>query len=74
VAIMIVLTIPQILLNIFGIRKVALLNEVSVYWHIGGVMLIAALLAMFGKHHNPISFFFDHSVAVTPWDASSAGD
>src|SRR5262245_36929526 len=52
VFIMIVLTIPQVLLNIFGIRKVALLNEVSVYWHIIGVVLIAALLAIFGKFHN----------------------
>jgi amino acid transporter len=72
VAIMVLLTIPQLLLNIFGIRKVALLNAVSVYWHIIGVILIAALLAIFGKYHNPFSFFFDHSVSVTPWDASAA--
>ncbi len=72
VAIMVLLTIPQLLLNIFGIRKVALLNEVSVYWHIIGVVVIAALLAIFGQYHNPVSFFFDHTVSVTPWEASSA--
>src|SRR5262245_27557385 len=72
IAIMIVLTIPQVFLNIFGIRKVAFLNEVSVYWHIGGVVLLAALLAMFGQYHNPLSFLFDHSQSVTPWEASSA--
>jgi amino acid transporter len=72
VAIMVLLTIPQLLLNIFGIRKVAWLNTVSVYWHILGVILIAALLAIFGKYHNPVSFFFDHSVSVTPLEASSA--
>jgi amino acid transporter len=72
VAIMILLTIPQIILNIFGIRKVALLNEVSVYWHIGGVALIAGLLAIFGKYHNPLGFFLQHPVSVTPLEASSA--
>ncbi|HEV8542270.1 MAG TPA: amino acid permease, partial [Verrucomicrobiae bacterium] len=72
VAIMVLLTIPQLLLNIFGIKKVAILNEVSVYWHIGGVVLISALLALFGKYHNPFHFLFVHQVAVTPWDASSA--
>ncbi len=72
VAIMVLLTIPQVLLNVFGIRKVALLNEVSVYWHIGGVAVIAALLAFGGKFHNPASFFFQHAVSVTPWEASSA--
>jgi amino acid transporter len=72
VAIMVLLTIPQVLLNIFGIRKVALLNEVSVYWHIGGVALIAGLLVFFGKYHNPLSFLFAHSVSVTPLEASSA--
>lgn len=72
IAIMILLTIPQVLLNIFGIRKVAILNEVSVYWHIGGVLLIAALLAFLGKYHNPLSFFLSHPISVTPWEAAAA--
>ena len=40
--------IPQMLINIFGIRLTARLNDFSVYWHIGGVLLIAALLIVFG--------------------------
>ncbi len=72
IAIMVVLTVPQVLLNIYGIRRVAFLNELSVYWHIGGVLVVSALLACLGKYHNPLSFFLDHSVSVTPWDASSA--
>jgi len=71
-AIMVLLMIPQVLLNIFGIKKVAILNEVSVYWHIGGVAVIAGLLAFFGKHHNPFEFLFLHQVSVTPLAASSA--
>lgn len=71
-AVMIVLMIPQILLNIYGIKKVAILNEVSVYWHIAGVAIIAGLLTFFGKYHNPLDFLFTHQVSVTPLEASSA--
>jgi amino acid transporter len=71
-AVMILITIPQILLNIYGIRITALLNQVSVYWHIGGVVLIAALLAFWGKYHNPVSFLFSTTGAVSPLEASSA--
>lgn len=70
--VMILLMVPQVLLNIFGIKKIAILNEVSVYWHIGGVVLIAGLLAFFGKYHNPFSFLFTHQISVTPLEASSA--
>jgi amino acid transporter len=72
IAVMVALMIPQVLLNIFGIKKVAILNEVSVYWHIGGVLVIAAFLAFLGKYHNPVEFLFSHSVSVTPLEASSA--
>jgi amino acid transporter len=72
VFVMILLMIPQVLLNIYGIKKVAILNEISVYWHIGGVLLIAAFLAFFGKYHNPFEFLFSHNVSVTPLEASSA--
>lgn len=69
--VMVLLMIPQVLLNIFGIKKTAILNEVSVYWHVIGVLIIAALLAFFGKYHNPFSFLFTHAVTVNPLDASS---
>ncbi len=72
VAIMIVITIPQIFINIFGIRLTALLNQVSVYWHVGGVLLIALLLTIFGKHHNSLEFLFSYQNTVTPLAASSA--
>jgi len=64
--------IPQILINIFGIRLTARLNDFSVWWHIGGVALIAALLTFFGKHHNSLSFLFSSVTPVNPLEASSA--
>src|SRR5258706_3503966 len=46
-------------MNILGIRLVALLNDISVWWHIGGVLLIVGALLFFAPH-NPggLSFAF----------------
>src|SRR5258706_10309644 len=41
------------LLNTFGVRLVALLNGVSVWWHIVGVVVIVAVLALIPEHHQP---------------------
>jgi amino acid transporter len=70
--IMVLLMIPQVWLNIFGIRLIARLNHLSVWWHIGGVLLIAALLTFWGHHHNSLAFLFSASAVVNPLEASSA--
>jgi amino acid transporter len=70
--VMILLMIPQVLLNTFGIRVIARLNHLSVWWHIGGVLLIAALLTFQGQHHNSFGFLFSTTSVVNPLDASSA--
>ena len=44
------------LLNQFGIRLVALLNDVSVWWHIIGVLLIVGVLWIAPSHHQSASF------------------
>jgi amino acid permease (GABA permease) len=48
------------LLNQFGIRLVALLNDISVWWHILGVLIIVAVLAFVPSHHQSASFVFGH--------------
>src|SRR6201986_3882481 len=53
------------LLNQFGIRLVALLNDVSVWWHIVGVLLIVAVLFFVPSHHQSASFVFGHFVNDT---------
>ncbi|MBK8255472.1 MAG: amino acid permease [Polyangiaceae bacterium] len=69
--VMVVLMIPQVLINILGIKLTAKLSRVSVYWHIGGVFFIAAALLAFGPK-NPLSFLFSTQGSVTPLEASSA--
>jgi amino acid transporter len=71
VFVMILFMIPQVLINVFGIRLTALLNDFSVYWHIGGVLIIALLLTFFGKNHQPLSFAFQYVNTVNPLDAAS---
>jgi amino acid permease (GABA permease) len=46
------------LLNQFGIRLVALLNDVSVWWHITGVLVIVGVLAFVPSHHQPAKTVF----------------
>ena len=48
------------MLNQFGIRLVALLNDISVWWHIFGVLIIVGVLAFAPSHHQSASFVFGH--------------
>jgi amino acid permease (GABA permease) len=55
------------LMNTFGIRLVALLNDISVWWHIVGVVVIVAALAIIPSHHQSVSFVFTEFVNKTGW-------
>ena len=55
------------LLNSFGVRLVALLNNVSVWWHIIGVLVIVGALLIAPSHHQSASFVFTHYVNNTGW-------
>lgn len=70
--VMVLLMIPQVLINIYGIRLTARLNDFSVWWHIGGVFVIVALLVFVAKHHNAFGFLFSSVTSVNPLDAASA--
>ena len=71
VAVMVAIMIPQVLINIYGIRLTAHLNDISVWWHIGGVVAIVALLTFFGKHHNSAAFLFSFAPTVDAYASSS---
>jgi len=55
------------LLNTFGIRLVAFLNNVSVWWHLLGVAIIVGALAIIPAHHQSASFVFTGFVNNTGW-------
>jgi amino acid permease (GABA permease) len=52
-------------LNIFGVRVVAFLSDVSVWWHILGVLLIVIVLLVVPAHHASTSFVFTKLVNQT---------
>ncbi|MBI3648696.1 MAG: amino acid permease [Actinobacteria bacterium] len=58
------------LLNTFGVRLVAFLNDVSVWWHIIGVIVIVGLLFALPDHHQSASFVFTHFENRTGWSNS----
>src|SRR5881628_3194828 len=66
IVVMVLIMVPQVLINVFGIRLTVRLNHLSVWWHVGGVVLIAGLLTIFGQHHNGLGFLFSHGTTVNP--------
>jgi amino acid permease (GABA permease) len=58
------------LLNSFGVRLVALLNDISVWWHVAGVALIVAVLAFVPDNHQSTSFVFTEFVNNTGWSST----
>src|SRR5690242_3138608 len=52
-------------LNQFGVRIVARLNDISVWWHVIGVAVIVGVLAFVPDHHQSASFVFGHFVNNT---------
>src|SRR6266516_4885987 len=49
------------LLNTFGIRLVALLNDISVWWHMLGVLVIVLLIIFVPDHHTSLGTIFSFS-------------
>jgi amino acid transporter len=71
-AVMIAILLPQVLINVYGIRLTARLSDLSVWWHIAGVLLITLALTFFGKHHNSGAFLFSFAPAVNAYELSSS--
>jgi amino acid permease (GABA permease) len=53
--------------NQFGVRLIATLNNISVWWHIAGVLIIVGVLAFVPAHHQSASWVFGHFVNNTGW-------
>ena len=60
------------LLNTFGVGLVALLNDISVWWHVVGVLVIVAVLFLFSKYHQSPGYVFTKFVNLTGFSFSGA--
>src|SRR5579864_8285817 len=50
------------LMNTLGVRLVAFLNDISVWWHVFGVSIIVGFLVFKPTHHQSFSWVFSHTV------------
>ena len=65
----VIILVLHAVLNLFGVRVVALLNSISVWWHLAGVGLIVGLLTFIPSHHQSASFVFGHYENATGWSS-----
>jgi amino acid transporter len=61
-------------LNIFSSPLVALFNNISVGWHVLGVLVIIALLIFVPDDHQNASFVFGHKLNNTGFGGGSTGN
>lgn len=54
-----IILVAQVLINAMGINVVSLLNNISAWWHIVGVVIIVGALLFFAPHHpEPLKFMY----------------
>src|SRR5260370_8137314 len=58
-AVMVALMVPQVLINLRGLRLISILTHFSVVWHIAGGTLLAPLLT--SAAHDPTAYSFPPS-------------
>ena len=46
------------LINTFGARLLAMINNISAWWHMAGVLVIVLVLIFIPDHHKSVSFVF----------------
>ena len=55
-----IILIAYTVVNIFADRLLAIFNNISVGWHVLGVLVIIALIAFVPSHHASLGFVFGH--------------
>jgi amino acid transporter len=59
--------------NIFADRLLAVFNNVSVFWHVIGVLVIIGLIAFVPSHHASLGFVFGHRLNNTGFHGGATG-
>jgi len=57
-----VILVVTAIINIFRTHLLAVINNISVWWHVAGVGVIVALLVIVPNHHQSLSFVFGHRI------------
>jgi amino acid transporter len=57
-----VILFAHALINIFSSPLVALFNNISVFWHVAGVVAIVLILVIIPDHHQSVDFVFTDTI------------
>lgn len=68
-----VLLLVHGLLNSMGIRLIALLNDISVWWHLAGVAVFVGFLVVLPDQHASAEFVFTDFQNNTGWNGTFSG-
>jgi amino acid transporter len=61
------------LVNIFSSHLLAILNNISVWWHVAGATVVVLILVIAPKHHASLSSVFTHTVNNTGFFGGHTG-
>ncbi|MGH2934780.1 MAG: amino acid permease, partial [Gaiellaceae bacterium] len=61
----------HLLLNLNGVRLLGLVNSISAWWHMIGVVFIVFVLAIVPTHHQSFSFVFAHTINASGFSGSN---
>jgi len=62
------------LVNTFGVNVTALLNTISAWWHMAGVLLIVAVLIIVPDDHQSVGFVFGETINNSGFSGGNFGD
>lgn len=69
-----VIVILHLLLNMNKVWLLGLLNNISAWWHIVGVLVVLGILVFVPEHHQPASFVFGGTVNATGFPGTGFSD
>jgi amino acid transporter len=72
--IFLVILVLAALANIFGGHLMAIINNVSVWWHVFGAALVILILAFVPKTHQAVSWVFTTKINNSGFDGGAIGD
>ncbi|MFN8216627.1 MAG: amino acid permease [Solirubrobacterales bacterium] len=68
-----VILLLTVILNIFRTHLLAVINNISVWWHVIGVAVIIGLLIFVPDHHASLGFVFGHQINNSGFNGGATG-
>jgi amino acid transporter len=63
-----------LLINLLEVRFTALLNTISAYWHMAGVVVIVAILLLIPDDHQSVGYVFGETINNSGFGGENFGD